>query len=661
MILHGDCLTELKRIDENSIDAIVTDPPYGLSDAAKREGKSLFDIYLNVMLPDLYDVYSKAFGGVEFPGPRNSVSFLDHMLRTIGEKARIGMPERPVDLKSCATIGKVEVKDAGISPLSVSDRILSNEADASGGEGCLNFTLKLRPLWQLAVRDSLRGSLRKPGSGLLIVPVVIPHQSCFASFLGTLSPSGAGFLADSVRFCNDTLRDVSGPTGVMANAGAELRAMLSIDLRSGAAELLPAHSTSEDAAVFELIPSEFIRTGATASRLSSKFKSCPVRVIGDAANRTFSIDLHKDLLSEVTSTRGGFMGKKWDYDVPSVEVWRECLRVLKPGGHLLAFGGPRTYHRLAVNIEDAGFEIRDQIQWLFGSGFPKSYNVAQAIEKKQTIGRARRKDRDLGKGRVEGSPNGHGYENLDTGGQVELTTEAAKQWAGWGTALKPANEPICMARKPLSEKTVAANVLKWGTGGLNIDGCRIETEESIPAHHSTSGSAGKTMGKFNDKYKPGDSGKIIQNKGRFPANLILDEEAAALLDEQSGTLKSGGGTKRPAGTVYGNGKTHGKAIAHYAVDGLGASEGGASRFFYVAKVSSSERGDSKHPTMKPLKLMRYLCKLITPPNGLVLDPFAGSGSTGVAALQEGFQFLGIEREAEYVEIARKRITYESPG
>ena len=238
-----------------------------------------------------------------------------------------------------------------------------------------------------------------------------------------------------------------------------------------------------------------------------------------------------------------FMGKKWDYDVPSADIWRECLRVLKPGGHLLAFAGTRTQHRMACNIEDAGFDIRDMIAWITNKTFPKSLNVSKAIDKAEVIAH-------LG--------------------------DAARQWDGWGTALKPAMEPITVARKPLCG-TVAENVLRHGTGGINVDGCRVGE--------------------------------------RWPANLIHDGS-----DEVVGLL------------------------------------GSAARFFYCAKASKRDRGEgNRHPTVKPTDLMRYLCRLVTPPGGTVLDPFMGSGSTGKAAMLEGFRFIGIEREAEYVEIAKARI------
>lgn len=336
-----------------------------------------------------------------------------------------------------------------------------------------------------------------------------------------------------------------------------------------------------------------------------------------------------------------FMNKKWDYDVPSVKIWKECLRVLKPGGHVLAFGGPRTYHRLACNVEDAGFEIRDQIQWLFGSGFPKSLDVSKALEK--------------------------------------IDNAAAKKWLGWGTALKPANEPIVLARKPLSESTIAKNVLKWGVGGINIDGCRIGTELVENGRAGRSNNSGGIM----------EAGMkaigFAPKVGRFPANLILDEQAAFELDEQSGVLKSGEHKglleTESKNLVYGKRK---KAN----INAFEASSGGASRFFYCAKASKSERNSglegmpkrftktmndgvvqrhhnesepsaynqNHHPTVKPIKLMEYLCKLVTPYNGTILDPFMGSGTTGIAAKNLGFNFIGIEVDSEYIQIAEKRIS-----
>ena len=360
----------------------------------------------------------------------------------------------------------------------------------------------------------------------------------------------------------------------------------------------------------------------------------------------------------------GFMGKAWDasgiaYDVT---VWQQCLRVLKPGGHLIAFGGSRTYHRLAVAIEDAGFEIRDQIQWIYGSGFPKSLDVSKAMDKQAGV------VRDV-VGRLKGTAQ-HGYANdgIKTsggkyGGEYDDTapsTDLAKQWHGWGTALKPAHEPAVLARKPL-RGTVADTVAQWGTGALNIEGTRVATDENL-----NGGSYGKTSRNedqyFNGK-KPGGAGDFVQPAGRWPSNVILDEEAAQVLDGQSGHSASKQ-SQRGAVEIF---KKENGWVGDSTLRGHSDS-GGASRFFYVAKASKAEReagldGDgtraNHHPTVKPLALMRYLVRMVTPPGGVVLDPFMGSGSTGCAAVREGFDFVGIDLTPEYVAIAQKRIDWHA--
>lgn len=340
-----------------------------------------------------------------------------------------------------------------------------------------------------------------------------------------------------------------------------------------------------------------------------------------------------------------FMGKKWDYDVPSVEVWAECLRVLKPGGHLLAFAGTRTQHRMAVRIEDAGFEIRDMIAWVYGSGFPKSLDVSKAIDKaagaeRDVVGQRYR----LGDKRIyPESPAG--YEGgFDGDGSITApATDAARQWQGWGTALKPSLEPITVARKPLVG-TVAENVLAHGTGALNIDGCRVEGAPPSVPQPAFSRDMRAGFGSSN-----GRNGEMSQASGRWPANLIHDgsDEVVALFPQAGG----GFGVRGKGRSVYCGGLD--AETGH--VVGYGDT-GSAARFFYCAKASKVDRGEGNaHPTVKPTDLMRYLCRLVTTPGGTVLDPFCGSGSTGKAAKLEGFNFIGIEREAEYVAIAEARI------
>jgi site-specific DNA-methyltransferase (adenine-specific) len=390
-----------------------------------------------------------------------------------------------------------------------------------------------------------------------------------------------------------------------------------------------------------------------------------------------------------------FMGKKWDYEVPSVEIWKECLRVLKPGGYLLSFAGTRTQHRMAVNIEDAGFEIRDMIAWVYGSGFPKSLNIGKAVDKLQG------NEREVN-GLVDSKTSDNKDNNtFNASPRYYESTKGTSEWEGWGTALKPALEPITVARKPLEEKTVAQNVLKWGTGGINIDGSRVESsgkdleklngewDREWNTDYSTyadkvGGSAGFNM----------DSAKV-ENKGitgRFPANLIHDgsEEVVRLFPESMGM--SGGGkhkaTYNKDGVIAGGG--HDGNDSHIRGD-----SGSAARFFYCAKASKSDRNEglddfeevktnkmgsfgsqenfdcrdganrvgdkgsstqrNHHPTVKPTKLMQYLVKLVTPKGGKVLDPFMGSGSTGKACMLEGFDFIGIDLDPEYCKIAEARI------
>jgi len=335
----------------------------------------------------------------------------------------------------------------------------------------------------------------------------------------------------------------------------------------------------------------------------------------------------------------------------------EAKRVLKPGGHLLAFGGPRTSHRLVCGLEDAGFEIRDSIMWLYGSGFPKSLNVAKAIERRRISSAEPR--------------------------TASSAASEAVPWHGWGTALKPAHEPIVVARRPLTG-TVAENVLGYGTGAVNIDACRICVADKAYARNHT-GDRGhdgpRDRGQATD-LRPG--GGSASDAGRWPANVALDERAAAELDEQCGVLASGlvpAGTKRK-GLGYRGG------LGSVVLNETYGDTGGASRFYYCAKASRGERnaglesfeqrdankwnnggiGRSRreagasfmqniHPTVKPINLMRWLARLVSPPLGVILDPFAGSGTTGVAAVLEGFEFLGIERDSEYCRIAEARCRF----
>lgn len=345
-----------------------------------------------------------------------------------------------------------------------------------------------------------------------------------------------------------------------------------------------------------------------------------------------------------------FMGKKWDYDVPSVEIWAECLRVLKPGGHLLAFAGTRTQHRMAVRIEDAGFEIRDMIAWIYGSGFPKSLDVSKAIDK--AAGAEREVVGVAGKsGSIRNSMAGD-----FAGGEYMKTapaTEAAQQWQGWGTALKPALEPITVARKPLIG-TVAENVLTHGTGAINVDGCRVgDFVNTTPSGVDRRNAALAEAGYRPDAYQMGQT-TPSGAQGRWPANLIHDGSQLVLdlfPETKSGNLSPHHKLKASDNRLMSGGNQERSPRTEF-----GGDTGSAARFFYCAKTAKKDRGEGNaHPTVKPIDLMRYLCRLVTQPGGVVLDPFMGSGSTGKAAMLEGFDFIGIEREADYIKIADARI------
>ncbi|MDA1277886.1 MAG: site-specific DNA-methyltransferase, partial [Verrucomicrobia bacterium] len=386
-----------------------------------------------------------------------------------------------------------------------------------------------------------------------------------------------------------------------------------------------------------------------------------------------------------------FMGKDWDHGVPGVHFWLEALRVAKPGAHLLAFGGTRTFHRLACAIEDAGWEIRDCVMWVYGSGFPKSLDVGKQLDKaagavREVVGKSNRCI-----GPSQSGDNGIGTFK-ETNWQVSNNitapaTDAAKQWDGWGTALKPAWEPILVCRKPL-EGTVAANVLKWGVGGLNIDGCRVGTDENLNGGRHSPNANGDDGNAYMAGINKPSKEPYKQPTGRWPANLIHDGEQEVLdlfPETTSGTI-----LPHYIARESPNNCMSGKNYERTGKTSIGDS-GSAARFFYCAKASKRDRDEgcegleekrggslnmrtdghsqangmdtgprrNNHPTVKPTALMRYLCRLVTPPGGVVLDPFMGSGSTGKAAVLESFRFLGIEKDPEHYAIAVARLKNKS--
>ena len=418
----------------------------------------------------------------------------------------------------------------------------------------------------------------------------------------------------------------------------------------------------------------------------------------------------------------GFMGKEWDGgDIAfRKETWELAYKLLKPGGHLLAFSGSRTYHRMAVAIEDAGFDIRDQIMWLYGSGFPKSLNIGKGVDKK--LGNERIKTGQTKTHSNKGMPQAEERTAIGAGafGQEveEEITVGTTEWEGWGTALKPAHEPIVMARKALSENSIVANVLKHGTGGINIDGCRIEGEVNRPPTNPSFRDVAKEalarggLDKLSfgqDRDRPIERKKVVRKsrsedgvwtddnsgmkaegsefadadpRGRFPANVMHD--GSEVVKDIFPHTKSGKDKNPTEGNVSG---FFGNNMGYYSKDANYGDEGSAARYFYCPKVSRTERdkglsgkkdgkpvrwnkagewtndttpAKNSHPTVKPVELMKYLCRMVTPKGGTVLDIFMGSGSTGMAAKDEGFDFIGIEKDKEYFQIAEQRIKVTAP-
>ena len=359
----------------------------------------------------------------------------------------------------------------------------------------------------------------------------------------------------------------------------------------------------------------------------------------------------------------GFMGRSWDSTGIAFqkETWELCFKVLKPGGHLLAFSGSRTYHRMAVAIEDAGFEIRDQIMWLYGSGFPKSMNVGKIIDKKLRgvgIGKSDPKSPLHGTKRqkIDGSNAKHDMSPLYKTQNVEYEYEhdISKQWDGWGTALKPAHEPLVLARKPISEKSIADNVLKHRTGGINIDECRVEGNDAKYPD---------TNPDFRDQGRQSKENMGIDKLSFGQTENVKRKKVVRKSRDENGVWTNDNSGMKAEGSEYADADPRGRFPSNVMHDGSGSIKElfeDKSKYFYCAKTSKAERNQGLekkniHPTVKPIKLMKYLCRLITPKGGTILDPFMGSGSTGMAAKEENFDFVGIEKEEEYFNIASARI------
>ena len=741
---HGDCLDVLADLPDASVDAVVTDPPYNLSTSAKRDKKCLREVVSEILLPrDEHDDTERG-EGVHLATPALRGADLRGEDWAVRVDAGVGVPEGAVHFEH-PTVVQDEV-GAGDEPAALAtDGDLPLEGDSLSFEFGGDLILQSADDWDATFCNGTCRCFTEPSPGFIAVSVVVPR-------LAGGDRSGVRLVVEgrdaNVGVRHDAGRQAECPTGVHAGGGAEDRAVLRLDLRGGTGELDLTDRTLDNLTPFQLARAEGIGAGAGAGRLSPVAQPYRVRVVDGTAGRAFTLHHVAHVLN---SSKGGFMGREWDgWENPAAfqrwcTAWTaECLRVLKPGGHLLAFGGTRTWHRLACAVEDAGFEVRDSIAWMYGSGFPKSLDVSKAIDKRRhdgadirrvtawvaatrTAAGVTNRDIDAAFGfngmaghwttqgpqaaiptldhtpallavlgiSVEDVPDEIRALLIDLNGMKgqpgpawfarEITqaearplvsgetisfdqrsskererrdipaTPDAERWQGWGTALKPAFEPVVVARKPLIG-TVAATVLAHGTGALNINACRVGTD---------GGTEGATVGPQGDVYGDGLNGAFgqpVPGLGRWPTNVVLDDTQAEVLDQQSGESKSVASVRKCAGTSAGNGET----LNRYAIneDNAGGfnDSGGASRFFptfrYEPKAPTSERprvNGTAHPTVKPLDLMRWLVRLVTPPGGTVLEPFAGSGTTVEACIVEGFHCIAIEREAEYLPLIEQRI------
>jgi DNA modification methylase len=620
-IAQGDCLEVMKRLKDNCIDAVVTDPPYGLS----KE-------------PDMAEVLRHWLNGDDYKhgSPREG---LKNCASNLGDISIVynsnNTDSKPSEELITLTVS-VSTQPMRVRLINIDHGRLTWEIEVSNNSTIRHFKDMLVNERYAKIIECLRDGQfylrkRKGFSGCVgICTCCAEPKSVFSGILIGLS--------------NNMLSDSKGSGSIVASGATEVCAMLTFDPLRRTATLHPTEGAEKFDADLLLIRTESVGTPAGTSCLPTKTETNSISNITDSTNRaiTFNLVTHNALLDRLQNpiiTQKGFMGKTWDSFVPGPSIWREVYRVLKPGGHVLSFFGTRTYDMGVVAMRLAGFEIRDQIDWLYGSGFPKSHN--------------------LGDGR--------------------------------GTALKPAHEPIVLARKPLAAGTVASNVMEYGTGALNIDGCRIPASASdiaaaaVPSRNNLRFCQQDGVGR-------GDSIHDM-SAGRWPANVIHDGsdevEAAFAVFRES---KSPGTYKRSVLQGYGTGKIYSKGGLRDQQNGHGDT-GTASRFFYCAKASKADRDDglselpaihrpngnkwtdqdyhvqngertegresdprkNMHPTVKPTVLMRYLCRLITPPDGVILDPFCGTGSTGRGALLEGFRFLGIEMDADYARMAELRI------
>lgn len=651
-IIHGDCLEELKKLEDNSVDAVITDPPYGLSNTKPQQ---VADVLKAWVTGDDEHVPS-----VPRKGRKNCLSQI--ILRTQGDSDRedtlarkdfvnvpitfssTGLPMfGAVDFNDDSSFREIEVND--VSPeFALDDELVNGFFSEFGKEG---QDVEFR-LW------ALKGC-----------PGCVGVCTC-------LTESSQGVGAVPVRLGYYALADTESATPVVTLRVTEVSAVLSFDRRRRSFELSPAGSAGEGDGLVLIVSPKGVGAVTGAGGLATVLEPGLVGGVGGAADGACSADLvtHVDLLDRLVNPSlhpVGFMGASWDSFVPPPAVWEECMRVLKPGGHMAVFAGARTQDLMGLSIRLAGFEIRDGLSWITGTGFPKGQDIGKQIDKMKGA-----KREVVGSGSAGAGFNpvkGFGSGVTTVGDKVSSqtwdvtapATSEAQRWDGWNTQLKPAQEPIILARKPL-DGTVANNVLAHGVGGLNIDACRVGTDGGTVAVNF-----GETRGAMYGGGKGKPTNEIDKiGKGRFPANVLLDEHAATEMDRQSGITRSSVGVNPPLGRSGGiMGKSAPRADAGKP---MGYSDsGGASRFFPVFKYQAKapkrerpviEREDGtkiQHNTVKPLALMEWLVSLIVPPGGVVLDPFAGSGTTLQAATNKGFHPIGIEADTDYIQLIHQRM------
>jgi len=622
---HGDCLEWLRSLPDNSVDAVVTDPPYGL-------GKP----------PPIRDVLTAWLDGDRYDRSRPKKGTHHCLGRMFGD-AIIGDADN----------ANTEAREKGIT-LSVGSAVapvkggrVEFDNQASAGEVEIGAERAFGGGPDLLMHERFAQRLQSFDGGQLRLRPLEGFTPC-VGVCACARQTTPSRIAVRVRLGDDTSREASASSGVVALAGTKMVAVLTLDVRRNTLEVGAANTTDERLPLFEAVTTEPVRTGAGTRSLAAVAKPNDVGAVAGGAHGTLTINLfaHRNLRKRVDNpivTPKGFMGRKWDAFVPGPVVWGEVHRVLKPGGHAVVFAGQRTADVMAIALRLGGFELRELGAWAFFSGFPKSADISCHIDRwhgaeREVVGR-------------ESRPYGYQRDGELWRKGTDITapaTDDAKRWAGWGTATKPAFEPYWLCRKPISESSIARNVLRWGTGAINVDGCRFAYGDRAWVGPCDGTNPGPVFaGAFGKNGVYGTGTRNVDcgghTLGRFPANLYHCPKASTA-EREAGcdglpVWSAGDLVEREEGSA-----------------GIGNPRAGAGR--------TSNGRANHHNTVKPVGLMRWLCRLVTPPGGTVIDPYTGSGTTGIAAVVEGFDFRGAELNnndgpppQRFVDIANARISW----